>query len=180
MNQPKINVPTFSAEPKLFEGIRFDVCRIERQFGDKSLKRDVIIHPGAVVVLPIIDEANIVLIKNRRCAVNDNLWELPAGTLEKGEEPEKTALRELIEETGYKAKNIEYLNAFFTSPGICNEIIYSYVCRNLTYVGQALEDGEEIAIEQMPFKKALQMIKNGDIKDAKTIVTLLYYKFFNE
>ncbi|MCE5319238.1 MAG: NUDIX hydrolase, partial [Parachlamydia sp.] len=100
----------------VYHGDRFDVVSLP--IGNNK-RRDVILHPGAVVILPILDHEHILLIRNQRFAVGKELWELPAGTLEKGEAPLETAKRELIEETGYEAAEMEPLTQFYTSPGFC-------------------------------------------------------------
>lgn len=151
----------------VFEGTRFCV----RHIG----KRDAVIHPGAVVILPLIDEKNIILIRNERFAVGETLWELPAGTLEPKEHPQQTAIRELIEETGYDAENIEFLTTFYTTPGFCNERIFAYVAKDLKFVGQDLDETEKITVEKLGWDEVLKMIRSGEIHDGKTMTTLLFY-----
>ncbi len=158
--------------PLLYEGRKFSLR------ASKELKKEAIIHPGAVVILPIVNAEEIILIRNERFVVQETLWELPAGTIENGETPLQTAEREIIEEIGYSANSIEYLLEFYASPGFCNEKLFVYLASNLTYVGQKLEENENIQVEQMPLKKALEMIHSGSIQDAKTISTLLYYQQF--
>jgi ADP-ribose pyrophosphatase len=151
----------------VYKGSRFDVRKIG--------KREAVIHPGAVVILPLLDEKNIVMIRNERFAVGETLWELPAGTLEPKEEPYITAQRELIEETGYKAGQCDLLTTFYTSPGICNERMFAYVAKDLTYVGQKLEETEKITVEIMDWKRIKEMIYSGEIYDGKTLTTLLFW-----
>lgn len=159
----------------LFHGIRFDVRGMEIvSKNGHPFQKQFVAHPGAVVVLPFLDKDRILMIRNYRFAVNETLWELPAGTLEPGEPPLKTAYRELIEETGYEAKRIEPLHAFYTTPGICNEIMYAYAAYDLTYVGQALEETEDIEVAIVEWEKVLNWVKTGIICDAKTIATLFY------
>ena len=154
----------------VFRGTRFEV----RSLG----KRDVVIHPGAVVILPLLDDEHILMIKNERFAVGETLWELPAGTLEPREHPDATASRELVEETGYEAKKIEPLTNFYTSPGICNERMFAYIAQDLSYVGQKLDETEKITVEVVEWKKIREMIRNGEIHDGKTLTTLLFYLSF--
>lgn len=163
-----------------FKGVRFDVHSVylpNRAGG--TTRRDVVIHPGAVVILPLIDHSNIIFIRNSRFAVKKVLLELPAGTLEPGEAPIETAKRELIEETGYKAKETTPLFSFYTTPGICNEIMHAFVAKDLSFVGQSLDDSEEISTEVLSWEEALKMIRQGTIEDGKTISTLLYYHTFH-
>ncbi len=138
--------------------------------------RELVVHPGAVVILPCIED-RVLLIRNYRFAVKKTLWELPAGTLESGESPETCAARELIEETGYQADQIKPLLHFYTTPGFCDEILYAYEASGLTFVGQNLDEGEQIEVVPTPFAKAVEMIFSGEIVDAKTISVLLYSRY---
>lgn len=159
-------------DPKVvFHGQRIDVLSV----ADGTKRREVVAHPGAVIILPFLDQERIIMIKNERIAVMETLWELPAGTLEKKEDRLLCAHRELEEETGYRASQMSPLLEFFSSPGFSNEILHAYVAKDLTYVGQSLDDTEKIEVEIMKFTEALSMIKTGLIRDAKTICTLLFY-----
>ena len=129
--------------------------------------------------LPILPDGDVLLIKNYRYAVGESLLELPAGTLERGEEPINCAGRELIEETGYTAGRLKSIGSFFTSPGILSEKMYAYAAYDLEQSNAALEEGEEIELNPVPFEQAIQMIKDGRINDGKTIATLLMYERFH-
>src|SRR5947207_4932 len=142
--------------------------------GGKTKTREIVRHPGACVIVPLLDDGRVCLIRNWRIAVNQTLIELPAGTLEPPEPPEKTAERELIEETGYRAKKIEFLHAFFLSPGILDEKMHLYLATGLTEGDTAREEGEEIENWLVPGDEAIAMIFNREIQDAKTIVGLLW------
>jgi len=135
-------------------------------------------HPGAVVILPFVDAEHICLIRNRRYAVGKTLVELPAGTLEPGEETSVTARRELAEETGFRAGSITRLFDYYVSPGILDERMHAFVARDLLAGEQNLMLDEQIETEIVRFDDAIVSIKNGQIEDAKTIATLLYYKQF--
>lgn len=177
----KPHVPTFKEAEKAFSGVRFDVRSLDVPGkGNKPVRRDVVVHPGAVLILPLLDKDHLVMIRNQRFAVGQELWELPAGTLEKNETPENTAARELIEETGYRAEKIELLTTFFTTPGWCNEVMYTYVATHLSHVGQSLDESERIIVEIVPWPKALKMVQDGTIMDGKTIATLLYFQAFSQ
>lgn len=161
----------------VFHGVRFDVRRYEYQTEKgKAMRYEGIDHPGAVVILPIFDQESIVMVRNQRIAVGEVLWELPAGTLEPEEEPLATAYRELIEETGYQADSIEGLTTFYSTPGISNEVMHAYVAKGLNYIGQQLDAGEVIVPEILTWNHVMAMIRSGEIRDAKTLTTLLYYR----
>jgi ADP-ribose pyrophosphatase len=140
----------------------------------KPLTRDVVRHPGAVVVLPMVDPEHVCMIRQFRISVNRVLIELPAGTLEPNEPPQVTAGRELIEETGYTAEKIEFLHAFLLSPGILDEKMHLFRATQLTLGKTAREEGEEIENLVVPLAEARRMIYRGEIEDAKTIVGLLW------
>ena len=142
--------------------------------GGKTKTRDIVRHPGACGIVPLLDDGRVCLIRNWRIAVGKTLIELPAGTLEPPEPPEKTAERELIEETGYRAKKIEFLHAFFLSPGILDEKMHLYLATGLTAGETAREEGEETENWEVPLDEAIAMIFRGEIEDSKTIVGLLW------
>lgn len=158
---------------------RFRVERRERiDAQGQRHQREIVVHPGAVVILPLLADGRVVLIRNYRVAVEDTLIELPAGTLEPDEDPAVTAGRELIEETGYRAQQIVPLCQFFMSPGILNERMHAYVATGSEAGESALESGEEIEPLLATFDETLAMIENGQIQDAKSIATILFYKQF--
>ncbi len=142
------------------------------------VEKALVQHPGAVVILPFVDADHICLIRNKRFAVEKTLVELPAGTLEPGEEAIITAQRELAEETGFRSDNLTPLFDYYVSPGILNEKMHAFIAKNLVSGEQNLMHDEEIEIEVVRFDDALAAIKNGQIEDAKTIATLLYYQQF--
>jgi ADP-ribose pyrophosphatase len=174
------NLKSFMDSSQLaYQGKRFDVRRKEIvSTSGKPASYEVLVHPGAVVLLPIWDENSIVMIRNQREAVGEVLWELPAGTLESQELPQETAARELVEETGYRADHIEPLMVFYPSPGITNELMHAYVAKGLHFEGQQLDDSEVIQPEILSWKKILKMVQSGEICDSKTLTTLLYYWTF--
>src|SRR5438105_3671707 len=110
---------------------RLELHHLENEETRRKHRREVVVHPGAVVVLPLTDDGQVLLIRTRRYAVGQNLIELPAGTLEKGEDPINCAGRELLEETGYLAGRLKSIGAFFTSPGILSERMYAYAAYDL-------------------------------------------------
>jgi ADP-ribose pyrophosphatase len=163
----------------LFQGQRFRVERAVQVTPDGARHlREVVRHPGAVVVLPLLDDGRICFVRNYRVAVDQTLVELPAGTLEPDEPPQTTALRELAEETGYRAGRIEHLITFWMSPGILDERMHLYLAESLTPGPMALEAGEDLQPLLCTWDEALEMARRGDIRDSKTLVGLLYYRAF--
>lgn len=155
--------------------IRLEVHTLENPENGKRHAREVVVHPGAVVILPFLAPDKILLIKNRRYSINEILIELPAGTLEKGEEPMNCAGRELVEETGYLAGRMQSLGNFFTSPGVLSEKIFAYAAYDLELTGTNPDEGEEIEILPVQLEQAIGMIRDGTIHDAKTIATIFLY-----
>lgn len=141
-------------------------------------ERDVILHPGAVTILPLLDDGRVCLIRNFRVATGETLIELPAGTLNVGEDPALAAIRELEEETGFRCGKLERLCAFYLSPGILSERMHLYVARELTPGPMALEAGEQIETHIVPWEEALELVREGKIQDAKTMVGLMFYDRF--
>src|SRR3954471_13815561 len=158
----------------VYEGkkVRLELHHLENEETGKRHKREVCVHPGAVVVLPFVDPEHILLIRNRRYAVNDTLIELPAGTLDKNEDPMNCAGRELMEETGYLAGRLKPLGDFYSSPGILSEKMYVFAAYDLEKQTAALEEGEEIELLETTLDQAIRMIRDGQIHDGKTIATL--------
>ena len=163
----------------LFQGKRFQVVRARQVSKDGTMhERDVIVHPGSVVVLPLLDSDRVCLIRNYRVAVGETLIELPAGTLEPGEDPLETARRELAEETGYRAGKLEKLCEFYMSPGILRERMHLFLATQLMAGKDSREPGEEIENLAVPWSEAIGMVESGTIRDAKTLAGLLYYDRF--
>jgi ADP-ribose pyrophosphatase len=163
----------------VYEGkkVRLEIHLLEDEQGKRS-RREVCVHNGAVVILPFVAPDRILLLRNRRYAVGQILVELPAGTLEKKEDPMNAAGRELQEETGYLAGRMKPLNAFYSSPGILSEKMYAFAAYDLMKVGQALEEDEEIEVFEAGFGEAVEMIRSGQIQDGKSIATILLYDRF--
>lgn len=142
--------------------------------GNKAT-REVVEHNGAVAVLPINEDGDLFLVKQFRKPVEQEILELPAGKLEVGEDPQDCAIRELEEEIGYRAGDIKKLTSFYTSPGFSNEIIHIFVASDLKKTQINRDDDELMDILEMSFEKVKNMIYNGKIIDAKTIVGILYF-----
>lgn len=137
-----------------------------------SSTRTVVYHPGAIIVIPMLDDQHIVFVKQYRHAIRDTIIELPAGTIENKEEPLACAKRELIEETGYSAVDWHNLGEIYPAPGFCSELQYVYLAKNLSTAFLEKDDDEIIEVVVLSKNDALQMIKSGEIKDAKTIASL--------
>jgi ADP-ribose pyrophosphatase len=134
---------------------------------------DVIRHPGAAAIVPMTDPETVVLIRQYRHAVGGHIWEIPAGTLEDGEAPLDCAKRELTEETGYSADTFEKIGELVPVPGYSDERIHLYVASGLSSGAQNLDEGEWLEVHRIPFSKALEMVRSGEIQDGKTITGLL-------
>ncbi len=168
-------MPTEDVET-LCQTDRFRVVLTRQQGpGLKTHERAVVRHPGAVVILPVLDDGRVCLIRNRRISVDEELIELPAGALEPGEDPQIAAARELREETGYTASRWRRLHTFYLSPGILDERMHLFLAQELTEGSAQREPNEEIANLLAPWSEAVQMVFDERIRDAKTIVGLLYY-----
>lgn len=170
------NIPLYSKDALAYRGKRFDVYGTEvLNKKGKPYRFEAVKHPGAAVVLPLIDAEKVILLRQERYAIGEVLWELPAGILDAGELPEATAARELIEETGYRANHLAHQISFYSSPGTSNEIIHGYIAKDLEFVGQKLEDGENLIVEIVPLERIFSMIQRQEIKDGKTLILLLSY-----
>lgn len=156
---------------KIYEGkilnLRVDTVELPDK---KYSKREIIEHPGAVAIIPLTRENNIVLVKQYRKAVERFLLEVPAGKLEVNEEPRETAYRELMEETGYKAEKVEYMMEVYPSPGFSDEKIYIFKATGLNPGEVSLDDGEFLEVEELSFEEVERKINRGEILDAKTII----------
>lgn len=142
----------------------------------RAIQREVVRHPGAVLIVPVLDANTVVMIRNWRVAVDEQLWEFPAGKLEPGEPPEAAAPRELEEETGYRADRIRKLGEFYTSPGFTNELMHVFVAEGLTSFAQRLEAGEQIEVAHVALDEAMAMIHDGRLRDGKSIAGLLMWR----
>jgi ADP-ribose pyrophosphatase len=141
----------------------------------REVRRDMIFHPGAVVILPVVDAEDICLLRNYRFVIGETLWELPAGTLEPGEELQHAARRELLEETGYTAARWRSLGYLYASPGVLDEKLHLFVAEDLTSGPARPEADEQLEPQVVPWSQALAMALDGTIKDAKTITSILLW-----
>ena len=133
---------------------------------------EFVTHPGATAIVPFLDESRVLLLKQYRHALKDYIWEIPAGTLDPDESPLKCAKRELIEETGYSADQWQKLGEITPVPGYSDERIHIYLATALTPARQQLDTDEIIKVYEIEFKAVMEMIKCGEIQDAKSITGL--------
>ena len=143
----------------------------------KNSKREVVEHAGAVTVVAVTNDQKVLMVRQYRYPVGEVLLELPAGGLNKGEAPLRCAMRELKEETGWEAADWQELTSFYTTPGFTNEKMYLFLAKNLTYIGQDLDEDEFIQVVSVPLDATPNMILRGEIRDAKSIVGILLSKF---
>lgn len=162
-----------------FSSSRFQVWLTQTEMPNGQLvEKSIIRHPGAVVILPLIDNQTVCLIENFRPAVGKVLLELPAGTREPEERAIETARRELTEETGYRAENIEPLTSFYAAPGILDERMDVFLATRLSEGEPDLQPDESIVNRVVSLDEAMELIRNGEIEDSKTMNALLYYATF--
>lgn len=147
------------------------VDRVRLPNGSEST-RELVLHPGAAAILPILPDGRIILVHQYRHPVGQSLWEIPAGKLESGEDPLTCAKRELLEETGYEAATWEELLSFYTSPGFTDEQITLFFARDLTKVAEP-RPGEITSQDLFEQHRLEKMIASGEIRDGKTMLALL-------
>jgi ADP-ribose pyrophosphatase len=157
----------------IYQGLKIDLALQSVRLSDgTTADREVIIHRGAVALVPIVDDDHVCLVLNHRYAIGKTLLEVPAGTIDQGETPEQTAERELREETGYRAGKIRRLRDWYVSPGVMTERMYLFLCEELDAGVAELELDERLETSVVAWKDALAMIDDGTIEDAKTILAL--------
>ena len=162
--------------------VRLDVDTV--RFPDGSTGQlELIRHPGAAAIVPCASDPpgadpTILLIRQYRYATGGQLWEIPAGTLDPGEDPEACARRELMEETGVTAARLQRLTSIWTTPGFTNEVIHLYLATGLTMGEPSRERDEFIEVVPQPLSRVLALIRDGEIRDAKTVVAILYMAGF--
>lgn len=173
-------------EKELKHNLHYD-GRIIKLFNDdvslpngKSSKREYVEHPGGATILALDEDENIYMIRQFRYPYREVIWEVPAGKLEKGEDPMEAAKRELEEETGMIASKIEPFGLIYPSPGYTNEHLYIYIATNLKQSKQQLDENEFLSIVKMPFNKALDMVMSGEIVDSKTCYAILRYAIYKK
>ncbi|PYT63756.1 MAG: NUDIX hydrolase [Acidobacteria bacterium] len=163
----------------IYEGAVFGIRRDEviEPSGVRAT-REMITHPGSVVVLPVLPDGRILLIQQYRYAARQYLWELVAGRVDPGENPRQAAARELIEETGYRAKRFRIFLEFFPTPGFLEEKMFLLLAEELTPGKAQPEEDEKIIPRAYNHRQLEEMIRKGKLRDAKTIAGILYYLRF--
>ncbi len=161
---------------KIFKGYCFDVVVDHVKWpNQKRLSRDLIIHPGISVIVPLLDRYHIILVHQYRYGAGQNLWEIPAGTIDKGESALACAKREIEEEIGYRAGTWKKLASCFASPGFNTEIINCFLASDLKKTNANLEDDEILQAKVFSVKEVERMISKRQIEDAKSLVALFYF-----
>lgn len=155
-----------------YKGRIFDIRLDTIREGEVEYTREIVVHRGSAVIVPVFDDGTVALVRQYRHAAGKYMLEVPAGSLEDGEDPLTGATRELEEEVGVTAKNIELISEFYVSPGFLTEKMYVFLATGLTKTAQNLEIDELIEIEHMTFPQAFEMIRSGEIEDAKSIIGL--------
>jgi len=164
---------TLSSE-SIYKGRIFNIRIDEIREDDLTYKREIVEHRGSAVIVPLFDDGTVGLVRQWRHPAGKYLLEIPAGSLEAGEDPLSGAVRELEEEIGCTAAAVEHLASFYVSPGFLSEKMHVYLATGLKETAQNLDDDERIDIVRIPLKEALAMCRDGSIEDAKTIVGLTF------
>jgi ADP-ribose pyrophosphatase len=164
------------AEQEIFQGriVRLVARDLVLPNGRRT-KFHIVLHPGAVAILPVHDNGDVVLLKQFRPSIGMEIYEIPAGTIERGEGPLATAKREIVEETGFKARRWDKIADFYTAPGFCDERMHVYVARDLTPAKADGDDDEILRPVRMTIDTALKLIRTRRIRDAKSIAGLMLY-----
>jgi ADP-ribose pyrophosphatase len=162
---------------EIYDGkiVRLHVDTIRQESGRTTI-REVVIHPGGVTAVPVLDDGRLLLIRQFRYPIGKFILELPAGKLDSGQPPLETVARELEEEIGYIAGALTHECTFYTTPGISNEALHLFIARDLTRSSQRLEEGEHIMVETYSLEECVKKIAAGEIIDGKTILGILWYQ----
>ena len=169
----------FHSEPtletkRIYEGniinVRVDTVRMP---SGRSATREIVEHSHAVCIVPVDEDGNVLLVRQYRKPAEEAILEVPAGGIEEGEVSEEAVLRELQEETGYTADNLQHLSSFWVAPGWATEFMHAYLATNLRPSKLEGDEDENIEVVRLPFDQAIAMFKTGEIKDGKTIASML-------
>lgn len=166
-------MPEITHSESIYKGRVFDVTLDTIREDGVEYQREMVIHKGSAVIVPLFDDGTVALVRQYRHPAEEYLLEVPAGSLDEGEDPETGARRELEEEIGVTAERLELLSEFYVSPGFLTEKMYVFLATNLTDVGQRLESDELIQIERIPMNEVLEMVRTNVIKDAKAMIGII-------
>jgi ADP-ribose pyrophosphatase len=158
----------------VYQGRILDLVVDRIQINDIETIREVVRHPGGVVVLAEVGRQGIPFVRQHRYPIDGDLLELPAGRIDPGETPSQGAARELEEETGFRAHSLQHVCSFYSSPGYCDELLHFYYTNNLTQRSAHLEQDEDLVVEFYPLPEALGLVSQGEIRDGKTIAALFW------
>lgn len=162
---PKLIISETILETRVFDVRRDTIAENGREY-----VRDIVVHRGSAVIVPLFNDGTVGLVRQYRHAAGEYLLELPAGSLEKDEDPETAAGRELEEEIGYRANSIRKIAEFYVSPGFLTEKMFVFLATDLVETAQNLDDDEFVEIERHSVDQLLAMVGDGSIMDAKTII----------
>jgi len=161
----------------VYEGIIVRVRTDEAELpSGKTANREVVEHPGGVAILPLDDACNVIAVEQYRYPMGKVLLEVPAGKLERGEDPRLCALRELEEETGLIPDELTYLGCLYLSPGFCDEVLHLYLARGLRQGTRHPDEDEFLEVRKVPFGILVEAIMNDELRDAKTVAAVLKTK----
>ena len=159
---------------QIFDGrvVKLYVDEIELP-NKKTSTREVVRHPGAVCVIPVTEDGDVIMVRQFRYPFSNVLLEIPAGKLEPGEDPLDAVKRELEEESGVVAENIEFLGITYTTVAFTDEKIYTYLATGLTFTESHPDEDEFLEVDKIPLTKLVDMVMNGEIRDSKTQISIL-------
>ena len=182
MNNPYFkDLPYQEISRKLaYNGRRVKVEELEYLNGDKVIYREHVKAGNASVILPITEDNKIIMIQEPRTPIGKVILALPAGMIEAGEEAKKAAIRELEEETGYLAKNIEFLREYYPSVGYSDEKINIYLATNMKKTKQHLDDEEDIKVIEVPLEEAIDMLNKNELITASVTIALMHYLLYKK
>lgn len=164
---------TLSSE-MIYEGAILNLRRDKVEvINGRTSHREIVEHNGGVAMIAIKEDGKVIMVRQFRKPIEKVIMEIPAGKIEKGEEPYNTAVRELKEETGYTAGKIEYLTKFYPSVGYSKEVLYIYLCTDLVAGETEFDENEALDIFEMDLDELFKMAANGEIEDAKTVIAIM-------
>ncbi|MCC7307211.1 MAG: NUDIX hydrolase [Acidobacteria bacterium] len=164
------NTPETTSTETIYQGKIFDIRIDDIREDEIEYKREIVVHKGSAVIIPVFDDGTVALVRQYRHAAGKYLLEICAGTLNAGEDPDIGARRELEEEIGVTAGKMEKLCEFYVSPGFLTEKMHLYLATELSETAQNLEADEILTVERHSLDSLLEMVRRGEIEDAKTII----------